>query len=104
MSTPTNTLTRELIRMACYAPSVHNTQPWAWRLVSADTIELHADRSRQLTETDPEGRDLVLSCGAALHHLVVAAEGFGLVAETRLLPDGGDADFLARVRQAELSP
>ena len=83
--------------MACSAPSIHNTQPWAWRLDGADTIELHADRSRQLRGTDPDGRALIISCGAALHHLVVAAEGFGLVAETQLLPEGEDSDFLAVV-------
>lgn len=97
MSTPTTKLTHELIRMACSAPSIHNTQPWAWRVVAADTIELHADRSRQLTETDPEGRALVISCGAALHHLTVAAAGFGLVAETHLLPEGNHGDLLARI-------
>ena len=39
----------------------------------------------------------MISCGAALHHLGVAAEGFGLVAEKRLLPEGNDADILARI-------
>jgi hypothetical protein len=97
MSTPTTELTRELVRMACSAPSIHNTQPWAWRLVGADTVELHADRKRQLPETDPEGRALVISCGAALHHFIIAAEGFGLVAEARLLPEGTGADLLARI-------
>ena len=98
MSTPTTKLTRELIRMACCAPSIHNTQPWAWRLVGPDTIELYADRSRQLEEIDPQGRALAISCGAALHHLVVAAEAFGLVAETRLLPAGHrDSNLLATI-------
>ena len=46
------------------APSVHNTQPWRWRFRGTG-VELHADRGRQLAATDPEGRDLVLSCGAA---------------------------------------
>ncbi len=90
-------VTRELVRMACRAPSIHNTQPWAWRLAGADTIELYADRRRQLAQIDPDGRALAISCGAALHHLVVAAEGFGLVAETHLLPVDGNADFLARI-------
>ena len=100
MSTPTTKLARELVGMACRAPSIHNTQPWAWRLVGADTIELHADRSRQLSETDPDGRALVISCGAALHHLVVAAEGFGLVADAQPLPQGPDSDFLAEIHLA----
>ena len=66
MSTPTMKLTRELVRMACLAPSIHNTQPWAWQIVGADTVELHADRSRQLPETDPDGRALMISCGSGL--------------------------------------
>lgn len=85
--------------MACSAPSIHNTQPWAWRIVDAGTIELYADRSRQLEHTDPKGRALAISCGAALHHLVVAAEGLGLVTDTHLLPpDGRDRELLARIR------
>ncbi|WP_155918472.1 hypothetical protein [Marmoricola sp. URHB0036] len=97
MTAPTMKVTRELVRMACRAPSIHNTQPWAWRLTAADTVELYADRGRQLDQIDPEGRALTISCGAALHHLVVAAEGFGLVAGTHLRPDPDNADFLARI-------
>ena len=101
MSTPNTKVTRELVRMACTAPSIHNTQPWAWRIVEAGTIELYADRSRQLERTDPDGRALAISCGAAVHHLVVAAEAFGLVAEPRLLPsDGRGRDLLARIQLA----
>ncbi len=101
MTTPTTALARELVQMACYAPSVHNTQPWAWRLVDAETIELHADRSRQLPTVDPRGRDLALSCGAALHHLTAAAEAFGLVAKVTLLPDRRQPDLLARIGLSE---
>jgi nitroreductase len=44
------------------APSIHNTQPWQWR-VHADAVELRAARDRQLTATDPDGRMLTISCG-----------------------------------------
>src|SRR5436305_2280585 len=59
------------------APSVHNTQPWRWRTRSA-ALELWADRGRQLRVSDPDGRMLTLSCGAALHHAVVALAVQGL--------------------------
>lgn len=61
---------------ARYAPSVHNTQPWRWRVLP-ERLELLADRDRQLTAADPEGRLLTISCGAALHHarLSLAAHG-----------------------------
>lgn len=97
MSNPREPLARELIAMACCAPSVHNTQPWSWRILDEATIELYADRRRQLEATDPQGRDLAISCGAALQHLCVAAGAFGLHATAKLLPDPEEPDLLARI-------
>ena len=88
---------RYLVQLACRAPSVHNTQPWAWR-IGPDSIELYADESRRLAAADPTGRDLVISCGAALHHLRIAARASGLSPEVARLPDAADPDLLARVR------
>jgi nitroreductase len=53
------------------APSIHNTQPWRW-VVRGDRLELFAAPERQLHEQDPRGRLMQLSCGAALHHALVA--------------------------------
>ena len=36
-------IARLLVSLACRAPSVHNTQPWAWRLRPGG-IDLYADR------------------------------------------------------------
>lgn len=66
----------EVVRLACLAPSSHNTQPWAWRIRGA-RIELHLDPGRGPASVDPQGRNLVISCGAALHHALVAAVGLG---------------------------
>jgi nitroreductase len=68
---PTISRTADLstaIEHALRAPSVHNTQPWRWR-IRPNAVELHADWNRHLVATDPDRRDLVLSCGAALHHV-----------------------------------
>jgi nitroreductase len=97
MSTPTKALARRVIELACRAPSVHNTQPWRWRVVEDDIIELYADRGRQLLVSDPTGRNLALSCGAALHHGLVAAQALGLAAAIELEPLREDEDFLARI-------
>jgi nitroreductase len=79
------------------APSVHNTQPWAFVLLD-DRLELRADRSRQLTALDPSGRELVQSVGAALLNVraALAARRLGVVVER--LPDPQDPDLLAVVR------
>lgn len=84
-------------RQALRAPSVFNSQPWRWR-VSADTLELDADRTRQLTVTDPDGRLLMLSCGAALHHARTALAAAGFDADVARLPDPDQPDLLARIR------
>ncbi len=82
-------------RAAGYAPSIHNTQPWRWR--SGETLQLYADRSRQLSETDPQGRLLLLSCGAALHHAVAALAAEGWTVDVARLPDPTEPDLLARI-------
>ncbi|NUT34377.1 MAG: nitroreductase [Hamadaea sp.] len=81
---------------AGFAPSVLNTQPWRWR-VAGETLELHAERSRQLAAIDSEGRLLVMSCGAALHHVVVALAAEGWQPEVVRLPDPAVPDLLAKV-------
>jgi nitroreductase len=81
--------------VAVRAPSIHNTQPWAWRL-DGHGLTLRADRSRQLAVADPDGHSLLISCGAAAHltELGLRADGWDIV--TSLLPDQGDRDALAR--------
>ena len=72
----------EATRVAGFAPSLLNTQPWRWQ-VSDSTLELYADPIRQLTGSDPGSRLMVLSCGAALHHarIALAAQGLRPVVE-----------------------
>jgi nitroreductase len=86
----------EAANTAGYAPSILNTQPWRWRVLP-DRLELYADRGRQLAATDPDGRLLTLSCGAALCHarLALAAEGYGC--DVRRLPDAARSDLLAEL-------
>ncbi|MBP2368161.1 Acg family FMN-binding oxidoreductase [Pseudonocardia parietis] len=81
---------------ALRAPSVHNVQPWRWR-ISADRIELYADPERRLPFTDPNRRDHLISCGAALLHLHVALAAAGAGHKIVRFPDG-DRDHLATVR------
>ena len=47
---------------------------------------------------DSTGRNLVISCGAALHHLRVAASASGLRPDVTRMPDPANPDLLARVR------
>ena len=91
---------RTVLNLAARAPSVHNTQPWRWRVDDA-RLHLYADAERQLPNTDPDGRDLILSCGTALHHCVIAFAAVGWLSKVTRLPDPDDANYLAAI---ELSP
>ena len=86
----------EILTLACRAPSIHNTQPWLWR-VGDRGLDLLADRSRRLVHADPDQRNLVLSCGAALHHLQVVAAGLGWRADVDRSPDAAEPWRLASI-------
>lgn len=90
------------LRLANRAPSAHNTQPWHW-LVGGYSVHLMADRSRHVPGTDPGERDLVISCGAALHHLRTALAASGWHADADLVP-GTDPDHLASVEMSRREP
>ena len=82
---------------AGHAPSIHNTQPWRWRLAGED-MDLFTEPSRMLEVTDPDGRLAIMSCGAALHHARIAIAAHGWRATVTRLPDPADAGHLARLR------
>jgi nitroreductase len=85
-----------LISMASRAPSVHNTQPWRFK-VSPQAIELYADTSRKL-HADPLGREMLISCGAAVFGLRLAVRSLGYLPVVELLPEPARLRLLARVR------
>jgi nitroreductase len=85
------------LEVAIRAPSIHNTQPWRWRL-DDDGLVLLADRDRQLSVADPDGHSMMLSCGAALCLTEVGLRATGHEIETAVLPDASDPDVLARFR------
>jgi hypothetical protein len=93
VDTPT---ARAAIALANRAPSVHNSQPWRWR-IGPSSIHLFTDPARALPATDPEGRDLRIGCGAALHHLRVALLAAGWHSVVHRLPDPAHPEHLAAI-------
>jgi nitroreductase len=77
---------RAALVAATRAPSLHNSQPWRFRCTQT-AIELFADASRTLPVADPDGRETVLACGAALMNLRLAIRGYGVYPDVRPRPD-----------------
>ncbi|MFF0146615.1 nitroreductase family protein [Amycolatopsis sulphurea] len=85
-----------VLRSATLAPSTHNTQPWLFSS-GPSGIELYADAGRTLPIADPDRRELLLSCGAALFNLRTAIHAIGVHPATTLFPRRDDSDLLAAV-------
>ncbi len=92
-----------VLSLATRAPSIYNTQPWRWRVDRA-SLHLYADSTMQLPNTDPDGRELVLSCGATLNHCVIALGAMGWQARVHRLPDQADPRHLATVDLSSRTP
>lgn len=91
---------RFLLSWAVLAPSRHNTQPWAFE-IEGEELRLYADQSRALPATDPDGRELLISCGAALANLSLSAARFGQATSTGIVPGDRLDGLVARVRLEE---
>ncbi|WP_157599681.1 Acg family FMN-binding oxidoreductase [Saccharomonospora xinjiangensis] len=105
-SSPDERTRYSALMLACRAPSLHNTQPWRWR-IETRSVHLFAERSRRLPAIDPHGRQLIVSCGAALHHARVAFASLGWRTDVTRLPNPALPDHLAALefgRLAEISP
>lgn len=97
---PDTAVLTHAVHLACRAPSVHNVQPWRWR-VDRGALQLFVDRQRTVPATDHSGREAIISCGAVLDHLRVAMTAAGWRADISRFPRPDQPDLLAIV---EFSP
>jgi nitroreductase len=93
-SLPSRETIHTALSLATRAPSIHDSQPWLWR-VGTQNLHLYADSDRAGLDNHAESRDLLLSCGASLHHCVVALAALGWRAKVHRLPDTAEPDHLA---------
>ena len=101
VGTPLGPDEERILAHAALAPSSHNVQPWVVRVVGQRRWTMGVDPGRRLPAIDPAGRELVLSIGAFVETLAVAAAALGLATEIRHVATSRDeADLLA----LELAP
>ncbi|BBZ22330.1 Acg family FMN-binding oxidoreductase [Mycolicibacter hiberniae] len=85
----------EAVRLACRAPSLHNSQPWRW-VAQAGRLDLFLDSNRAV-HGDQSAREALISCGAVLDHLRVAMAAAGWTADIERFPDAAQPEHLASI-------
>jgi hypothetical protein len=98
---PARTVTA-MLATASRAPSVHNTQPWRFA-VGPHAIDLYADPARKLRQ-DRGGREMLISCGAALFGLRLAVRELGHLPAGSMFPEPSRPGLLARVTLGPEAP
>jgi len=75
----------DILYLASLAPSGHNTQPWMVRIVEPQHWIIGSARERWLPAVDPQNREVMLSLGAFLENLIIAAEVYGYVIDLNII-------------------
>jgi hypothetical protein len=84
----------EILELASLAPSGHNAQPWTVKVVEPRHWIIGSEKKRWLSAVDPENRELLLSIGAFIENLVIAAGTFGYETEIQMIArDPKDAEI-----------
>jgi hypothetical protein len=86
-----------ILHLASLAPSGHNSQPWRVRLEGPRTWMIEADGARRLPAVDPDNRELLLSMGAFIENLSLAAGAMGLGVDLDVAAGSSHDPAIARV-------
>lgn len=78
----------DALAYAILAPNPHNRQPWQFRLVDSDRIDITCDLERRLLQTDPFDRQTCIGFGCMIELLAMAAGAKGHSAIVTFWPDG----------------
>jgi len=86
---------------ASLAPSGHNSQPWFVKVIRQNEWIIGADPKRRLPAVDPENREVMLSLGAFVENLALAAGTFGFKTEIEVIAKGS---FEPEILKVVLTP
>ncbi len=87
---------------AAAAPSLYNSQPWRVRVGDGE-VSLFADMTHRSPHADPDDRQLVIACGAALFNVRLAVRHLGFVPIVTVRASADDNVALAVVSRGAVA-
>lgn len=93
-----------ILHYASLAPSGHNAQPWSVKLNSPLEWIICADPKRRLPAVDPDNRSLLLSIGAFLENLSIAARIHGFEADIKIIAENASDTMIAKATLQTAKP
>ncbi len=89
---------KEILYLASLAPSGHNTQPWFVQYIEPYHWIIGNDKTRWLPAVDPMQRETILSIGAFVQNLELAANHYGYVCSYNVLARTNQDEHLLEMR------
>lgn len=89
----------KILHYASLAGSSHNSQPWRVEVYPNDSLTVYADTTRLLKVVDLKGIEMLISVGAFIENLDIAATALGYDAEITLVENSmNSASTVAGIR------
>jgi hypothetical protein len=88
----------DILYMASLAPSGYNAQAWTVKVVGRKHWVIGSDKKRWLKATDPDNLTLLLSTGAFIENLVIAAGTFGYETDVQITTKDSMDTEIAHIR------
>jgi len=94
----------KILYYASLAPSGHNSQPWFVKVVDMNEWIIGADPARRLPGVDPDNREVMLSIGAFVENLSLAAAALGFRAQTEVIAHNPFDEEIVKVSLKKARP
>lgn len=94
----------DILHLASLAPSGHNAQPWTVKVISAEKWIVGSDKRCWLPAADSDNHNCLLSIGAFIENLVIAAGSSGLKADVQIIAQDQFDTKIAEVSFSRQSP
>lgn len=94
---------QSILYLASLAPSGHNTQPWFVKYVEPYNWVIGNDKTKWLPAVDPTQRETILSIGAFIQNLELAASHYGYTCQFDLLAQSNQDENIISAKLAKSS-